>query len=91
MRTDKPIRAAALLLALALGGCSLAPEFSRPEAPVAATLPGEAVADQAGVAAADLGWRDFFVDERLMVAGLGGLIWMSIGALIMAKMINFEI
>ena len=36
MRTDKPIRAAALLLALALGGCSLAPQFSRPEAPVAA-------------------------------------------------------
>jgi len=27
----------------------------------------------------------------LMVAGLGGLVWMSIGAFIMAKMINFEI
>ena len=33
----------------------------------------------------------FFVDERLMVAGLGGMVWMSIGAFIMAKMINFEI
>jgi tight adherence protein B len=33
----------------------------------------------------------FFVDERLMVVGLGGLIWMSIGAYIMAQMINFEI
>jgi tight adherence protein B len=33
----------------------------------------------------------FFSDERLMVAGLGGLIWMGIGALIMAKMVNFEI
>jgi len=33
----------------------------------------------------------FFVDQRLMVAGLGGLVWMSIGAFIMAKMINFEI
>lgn len=33
----------------------------------------------------------FFVDQRLIVAGLGGLIWMSIGAFIMAKMINFEI
>ena len=40
MRTDKPIRAAVLLLALALGGCSFAPAFTRPEAPVAATLPG---------------------------------------------------
>jgi tight adherence protein B len=33
----------------------------------------------------------FFVDERLMVAGLGGIIWMSIGGFIMAKMVNFEI
>ena len=34
---------------------------------------------------------DFFIDERLMVAGIGGLIWMSIGGFIMAKMVNFEI
>ncbi len=34
---------------------------------------------------------DFFVDERLMVAGLGGMVWMSIGAFIMAKMVSFEI
>jgi tight adherence protein B len=33
----------------------------------------------------------FFQDERLMVAGGGGLIWMAIGAFIMAKMVNFEI
>jgi tight adherence protein B len=33
----------------------------------------------------------FFVDQRLMVAGIGGLIWMSLGAFIMAKMVNFEI
>ena len=33
----------------------------------------------------------FFSDQRLMVAGLGGLTWMSIGAFIMAKMVNFEI
>jgi tight adherence protein B len=33
----------------------------------------------------------FFTDERLMVAGIGGIIWMAIGALIMAKMVNFEI
>ena len=33
----------------------------------------------------------FFVDERLMVAGIGGLIWMGIGAFIMAKMVSFEI
>jgi len=33
----------------------------------------------------------FFIDERLMIAGAGGLLWMSIGAFIMAKMVNFEI
>lgn len=33
----------------------------------------------------------FFTDERLMVAGLGGMVWMAIGGGIMAKMVNFEI
>lgn len=33
----------------------------------------------------------FLIDERLMVAGLGGMVWMSIGAFIMSRMISFEI
>jgi len=33
----------------------------------------------------------FFTDERLIVAGIGGMIWMGIGAAIMAKMVSFEI
>ena len=33
----------------------------------------------------------FFVDERLIMIGMGGMTWMAIGAFIMAKMINFEI
>jgi tight adherence protein B len=33
----------------------------------------------------------FFTDQRLIVAGIGAMIWMSIGGLIMAKMVNFEI
>ena len=33
----------------------------------------------------------FFVDERLMVIGLGGLVWMGLGVFIMAKMVSFEI
>lgn len=33
----------------------------------------------------------FFSDERLIVTGLGGLLWMSIGVFIMAKMVSFEI
>jgi tight adherence protein B len=33
----------------------------------------------------------FFIDQRLIATGLGGLVWMGIGAGIMAKMIRFEI
>ena len=33
----------------------------------------------------------FFSDDRLIVIGLGGFLWMSIGAFIMAKMVSFEI
>ncbi len=33
----------------------------------------------------------FFTEDRLIVAGLGGLTWMSIGVFIMAKMVSFEI
>lgn len=33
----------------------------------------------------------FFSDDRLIVAGLGGAVWMSIGVFIMAKMVSFEI
>jgi tight adherence protein B len=33
----------------------------------------------------------FFTDQRLIIAGLGGMCWMGIGVFIMAKMINFEI
>ncbi len=35
--------------------------------------------------------QGFFHEQRLMVAGLGGLVWMSIGAFIMSRMISFEI
>jgi tight adherence protein B len=33
----------------------------------------------------------FFVEDRLIVTGLGGLVWMSLGVFIMAKMVSFEI
>lgn len=33
----------------------------------------------------------FFTDDRLIVAGLGAGVWMGIGVMIMAKMVNFEI
>ncbi len=33
----------------------------------------------------------FFTDDRLIVTGIGGLVWMSIGVFVMAKMVSFEI
>jgi tight adherence protein B len=33
----------------------------------------------------------FFTDSRLIVTGLGGMVWMGIGAFVMRQMINFEI
>ena len=34
--------------------------------------------------------QGFFIEPRLMVAGGGGLIWMGLGAFIMAKMVQFR-
>ena len=33
----------------------------------------------------------FFTDDRLIATGIGGMVWMSLGVFIMAKMVNFEI
>ena len=35
--------------------------------------------------------QNFFVDPRLMIAGGIGIVWMSLGAFIMSRMVNFEI
>jgi outer membrane protein, multidrug efflux system len=57
-----------------LGGCNLAPTYTRPEAPVPAAWPVSAAGQQAarpGDAAPDIAWRDFLVDEKLrQVIGL---------------------
>src|SRR5690606_11700482 len=61
----------ALALALALAGCTLAPEYERPAAPVDSAYPsGPAYGEnrqgaRPGLAAADIGWRDFFADPLL--------------------------
>ena len=49
---------------LALGGCSLAPKYARPAAPVPPSLPGTEVAAGAPQAS-DVPWREFFTDGRL--------------------------
>jgi outer membrane protein, multidrug efflux system len=56
-----------------LAGCSLAPAYTRPEAPVPAAWPASSgqQAEKPKEAAADVPWKDFFVDERLQqVIGL---------------------
>lgn len=35
--------------------------------------------------------QGFFHEDRLIATGLGGLVWMGLGAFIMAKMVSFEI
>ncbi|WP_454765458.1 efflux transporter outer membrane subunit [Cupriavidus campinensis] len=61
-----------LLVAGVLSGCTLAPRYERPAAPVAAGYPaapeGYAAAEvKSGEArrATDIGWREFFTDPRL--------------------------
>jgi multidrug efflux system outer membrane protein len=57
-------RCAALLAAL-LQGCSLMPSYDRPAAPVPAQFPAQPAAADDAAPAADLGWHDLFVDEKL--------------------------
>lgn len=70
MRTHRGLRRSLLSLtvpAALLSGCvNLAPGYTQPVAPVAATwASAPAGAAAAMPAARDLGWRDFFVDARL--------------------------
>lgn len=77
-KRDKPmIKRNAILLSLipvllgflGLGGCTLAPKYTRPEAPVPRQWPvGSAyqgTQSAEAVPAADLKWREFFTDPRL--------------------------
>jgi multidrug efflux system outer membrane protein len=54
-----------LLLAMLLGGCTLMPDYHRPDAPIAARFAGDADANAATTAVADIGWRDVFTDPAL--------------------------
>lgn len=54
-----------LLIAALLAGCSLAPQYKRPDAPVADAWPTTASSKSNDTAL--LGWREFFPDQRLQV------------------------
>lgn len=54
-----------LSLAVLMTGCAtMAPDYERPEPPVAVSYPADAT-DASDVRAADIGWREFFQDPRL--------------------------
>ncbi|HWA85706.1 MAG TPA: efflux transporter outer membrane subunit [Opitutus sp.] len=63
---SKPATMLCGFAALALAGCSLAPRYQRPAAPVPAAYPvSDTQATSPEKAAADVAWRDFFGDARL--------------------------
>jgi outer membrane protein, multidrug efflux system len=63
--SPKPL-AIAFLAAGILAGCSLIPEYIRPQLPVAADYPtGSQAGKSSSRAAFETGWRTFFLDQRL--------------------------
>lgn len=68
-------------LATALAGCTLAPKYARPSAPIEASYPtgssynapDQARARADGLATSDLGWRDFYLDPLLQEVIAGAL------------------
>ena len=55
-------------IGLAVTGCTLAPKYQRPAAPVTQTFPETSAqknSSQETNAVADIGWREFFHDPRL--------------------------
>jgi multidrug efflux system outer membrane protein len=57
-------------IALVLGGCTMTPKYTRPEAPITAEWPSGAAYKETRMptgtpAALELGWQEFFTDENL--------------------------
>lgn len=54
-----------VLAASVLSACSMAPKYTRPDAPVAADYPAASAAADKQQRAYETGWRNFFPDQRL--------------------------
>ena len=70
MKRMKAVLCLSLGALLWLGGCSLAPQYTRPEAPVPAAWPGGPAYDNAPVTpgappAAEMPWKEIYADARL--------------------------
>ena len=66
-----------IAVAILITGCTMEPHYDRPDAPVTATFPNDGVYQTQpraesgkrsanGQAAPDIGWRNFFIDPRLL-------------------------
>jgi multidrug efflux system outer membrane protein len=56
----------AVFIGIAVTGCTLAPKYQQPAAPVTQTWPGKfQMKSQSTNMVADIGWREFFKDPRL--------------------------
>jgi len=69
-RTVLGLLAASASILIALSGCTLAPHYTRPEAPIPAEWPSgpsykEGSLQPDGKGAADTPWREFFTEDRL--------------------------
>lgn len=67
-----------MFAAVLVAGCTMIPEYTRPEPPVPVEWPAgpaypQPVAGPAAPLAADLGWRDYFTDPRLQTVIEAGL------------------
>ena len=66
LRSRVATLASGVLAGSLLAGCTLAPAYHRPNLPVPRTYPAADVdSGQSGIPASDIGWREFFGDERL--------------------------
>lgn len=69
-RIMKPKTLSLAMAVLLLGGCTMIPNYERPQAPVTAQWPSGAAyraedASKNGQQAMDIGWREFFTDPHL--------------------------
>ena len=59
-----------ILTLVLLSGCTMAPHYERPDAPIAGNWPDSSasplpLSDGKNLLASDIGWRDFFKDPKL--------------------------
>ena len=58
-----------ILATICLAGCTMTPSYKRPDPPIPAEWPTgpayKGAVGEAGPAAVEIGWREFYVDEKL--------------------------